>query len=271
MRTTIQIATKDRHSELAILLQSLRTQTYKDFDILIADESETPINTCHFLMSIIARIKHDGNKLEILRHYPSQGVCAVRNFLIDSDNFNNPLVCRLDDDVILEPDYLEKLHHGIKKGYDVMSGITPFCAAPLWERDVKYVKPLINDMSLTKGKLTNYKDDCGIGYLQEEIIPATNFRSNVMYKHHLNIRYPNNLTRVGFREELWFSIKAILAKAKIGVNTKAIAWHIQTPSGGCRYPDYAECVRLDQETTEKWLKELYIEHGDFIEKYKRRV
>ena len=43
----ILINTKDRHSEVFGLLQSLRTQTYQNFSIIIRDESQTPLSTHH--------------------------------------------------------------------------------------------------------------------------------------------------------------------------------------------------------------------------------
>jgi glycosyltransferase involved in cell wall biosynthesis len=281
MRISIHICSKDRHSELALCLQSLRTQTYQDFDVLIADESQTPIQQCHFLMSIINRLKHEGHKVEVLRHVPSQGVCEARNYLLDNDKFNNPLQARIDDDVVLDENYLDYMVIGLVEGphtngYDIMSGCTPHCASPVWERESRFVKPFINDIELDKkGNIKKYTDDCGYGYLSEgEIIPATNFRSNAVYKTSLikkGVRYPKQLSKIGFREELWFSIKAILKGAKIGVIPNVYAWHIQTPSGGCRSPDYAECVKLDQETTEKWIRKLYAKHGDFIKKYRDKV
>ena len=99
MRTTIHVTSKDRHSELALLIQSLRTQTNKDWDIMILDDaSGTPVTACHFLMSLLNRIKLEGHCVQLIRNEMSYGVCRARQLLIDKDEFNNPLTCRLDDD-----------------------------------------------------------------------------------------------------------------------------------------------------------------------------
>jgi len=272
-RITIQVCSKDRHSELGLLLQSLRTQTFQDWDIIIGDESSTPIASCNFLIMLINRLKHEGHGVELIRHGTSQGVCFIRNVLIKKNPWiKNKYSARLDDDVILESNYLEKMVYGLKLGYDIMSGVTPTLNTPLWKRENKRVKPLINDIKIdSKGNITKYTDDCGIGYIDSDIIPATNFRSNAVYKTKVtndNIKYPNNLTKVGFREEAFFSFSAILKGYKIGVDTGAIAWHLQSPSGGCRTPDYSECVQIDEQTFRKWVKRLYKKHGDFIKKYK---
>ena len=57
-RITLHIATKDRHSEVFGLLQSLRTQTIQNFDIILLDDcSGTPLTYAHFLSSLISRMK----------------------------------------------------------------------------------------------------------------------------------------------------------------------------------------------------------------------
>jgi len=279
-RITIQIASRDRHSELALCLQSLRTQSYQDFDIIIGDESQTPVQSCHFLMSIIARLQQEGHRIKIVRNDLPRGVCFIRNLLIKNNTYENKYSARIDDDVILESDYLLKMINGINQGYDLMSGVTPNMPMAEWERQPSFVKPIINDMSLDKdGNIIEYKDDCGYSYIKSEddrisnIIPATNFRSNAVYLSEIEkkIKYPESLSFVGFREELWFSLQAILKGYKLGVDITAKAFHLQTPSGGCRFPDYAQKVALDQKTTERWLRNLTKEHGDFLSKYKKRV
>ena len=41
---------------------------------------------------------------------------------------------------------------------------------------------------------------------------------------------------------------------KIGVDVQAVVYHFQTPSGGTKQGDYAENVRLDEQTACKWIK-----------------
>jgi len=271
-RITIMVATKDRHSEISLLMQSLRTQSYTEWDLFIGDESQTPITNCHFLMSLIARLRHEGHGVEIIRNGISQGVCYIRNTLIDKNPWpENIYSARLDDDVVLDSDYLQKMMTVLKK-YDIASGITPHMMSPIWERDVYNLGQYINDIELDKGVIKNYTDDCGMGYTTNHIMPATNFRSNAVYKTKITddgVRYPLNLSHVGFREEAFFSLSSIIKGYKIGVHTGAMAWHIQSGSGGCRYPDYAECVSLDEKTFRKWVKTMYKKHGNFIKVYKR--
>lgn len=269
-RFTVQICTRDRHSEISLCLQSLRTQTFQDWDLILLDDaSGNPITNCYFVMYLLNRIKLEGHKVKLVRNNISQGVCHARNQCIEFDDFNNEFSGRIDDDVVLESDYLEKMKKVFEEGYDLVSGITPNIETPELEREIKFVKPIINKHEFDKeGNLIEQKDDCGYGYIESEIIPTHQFRSNAFYKREIQekVKYPTNLTTVGFREELFFSFKAILKGYKIGVHTGAKAYHFRCPSGGVRKSpeEYQKCVQLDDETAKKWAKKKFEEKGNFL-------
>lgn len=274
-RITIHISTKDRWSELGLLLQSLRTQTYKDWDIIILDDaSGTPIVQCHFLTHLINRVKLENHKVKTYRHDVSFGVCHARNKCIEIDDFENELIIRLDDDVIIEPDYLERLVKVIDSGYDISSGITPQMGSPILKRESKYIKPIINKIEInSEGDILKLGDDCGYGFIEDEIIPSHHLRSCFMYKReiHDKIKYENNLTTVGFREEAFFCLRAIILGYKIGIDTHATAFHFQTPSGGVRTNEYGQKVNIDEDTFRRWFKNEFKKNGDFIKKYNEEV
>lgn len=274
-RITLHICSRDRHSELYGLLGSLRGQTYQNFDIVLLDDaSGMPVTQCMFLGAIINRMKLEAHNFKIIRNEISFGCCHARNKCIEEDVFGNPLVCRLDDDIILNNDYLEKLVDTINKGYDIASGCIPLVTQPEIIRENKYVRPIINEHKFdANGLLVEMKDECGFCYLDEEIIPTNQFRTNALYKSeiHKTVRYPENLTSVAFREEGFFSFKAIINGFKIGINTGAVAYHLQTPSGGNRRKDYPECVKIDNQTFVEWCKKQYDKHGDFLKSYKEMI
>lgn len=270
MRVSIHVANKDRHSELALLLQALRNQTFQAWDIIILDDaSGTPLNHCHFLSVMINRLKMEGHKVKILRNEFSNGVCAARQRLIDEDTFFNHLILRLDDDCLPEPDYLLRLINVIGAGFDVATGVIPLLGHPEWKREVKFVEPIICQHSFdSEGNLVEFKDELGYCYLESRILPCHQFRTNALFKREVleKVRYPQTLSNVGFREELWISAQCWLNGFKIGCDTGAVAYHIQAPSGGCRDTEYGFKVQLDDETTRKWLKEQFNAKGDFFVK-----
>jgi len=274
-RITIHVCSRDRHSELSLLLQSLRTQTYQDWDIVILDDaSGMPLNSCGFLMILINRIKLEGHGVKIIRNDKSFGVCYARNKIIEEDDFDNEFTCRIDDDVCCNPDYLERLLNVIKQGYDIASGVTPLMVQPELEREVKYVGTIINEHRLdNEGNLVMAKDECGFTYDKSIILPTHHFRSCALFKRKVtdSIKYEDNLTTVGFREEGFYSFRAILKGYKIGVDTGAIVYHFVTPSGGVRRQDYNECVMQDDLTYRKWIKRMCKKYGDFLSIYNKKV
>jgi glycosyltransferase involved in cell wall biosynthesis len=275
-RVTLHISSKDRHTELALLLESLRHQSYQSFDIIILDDgSGAPIASSYFIQYILNRLKLEGHKVKLIRNNQSFGCCAARNKLIDEDDFENEYTMRCDDDVILNEDYIFRLVDVIKNnGYDMASGVVPHFGVPEMIREIKFVKPIINRHEMNdEGKLIMNNDDCGYCYDEDAVLPTDQFRTNCLYKSEINkkVRYPINLTTVAFREEGFFSMGAILEGYKIGVDTGAICWHLACPSGGNRRPDYNDCVQSDEYTWRKWLKIKFDKHGNFLDKYHKGV
>lgn len=277
-RVSINILTKDRPTELGLLLQSLRTQTYQAFDIFILDDcSGTPIQTYSFLRTLFERLRYEGHYIEIFRNQFSKGISLNRQKLAeDCRKFvDNEYICRLDDDTILEKDYLELLVAGIETyGFDLMSGVTPPMANGLWKREVSFVSPIINRVVLdNEGKFVINGDDCGHVYLTKTVLPTHHFRSCALYKAlvHDKVSYEDNLTHCGFREEEFFSFRMMLAGYTLGVNTQAIAWHLMTPSGGDRRQNYADLSLQNQKLLNKFVRKMYSMYGDFIETYNKKL
>lgn len=259
--TAVMIAYRDRPSELAMLLESLYYQTYQDFDIFIRDDcSGTILQTYHFLNCMIMRLIQEGHKVIITRNDFGLGVSKNRQKLVDDALKNDyKYLCRVDDDVIMEDDFLERLISVINEGYDLASGVTPPMSQPAFIRDPKYVGEVINRVVLNNdGNYIFNGDDCGMQYTESVILPAHHFRSSALYKReiHNKVNYlPTKLTKHGFREEQIFSYNCLLNGFKIGVDTGAIAWHQMTPSGGERFPEQNEMVKQNEEVLKEFTKE----------------
>ncbi len=267
-RITIQICTNNRITELALLLQSLRTQSYQNFDIMILDDGSThPIFQHDTINKMIQQLKIEKHCIKLLRNDYKTGVCKARNKLVEEDIFNNKLVCRVDDDSVLEPDYLQRLINVIEKGYDLASGTVPGFGVPGIKRRTIKVKHIINEIVFdNKGNLIKLGDDCGMNYYDDEIIPAHHLRSCFIYKKEMTdkgLRYESGIK--GFREETFFSIRAILMGYKMAVDTKAESKHLMTPSGGCR--EDVNYYSIDDEKFRKWIKEKWEDNPGFLEKY----
>ena len=274
-KLVIHICTKDRPTEIALLLQSLRTQTFQDFNILILDDaSGTLIQNYYFVQYFIQRMKIEGHDIKLIRNNISKGVSGARQQLVEwtMENGKELFICRLDDDVVIQPDYLEKLFTVIDKGYDIASGITSVFVGPKIKRETRFVEPIIGYCEFGKdGKLKYAGDDCGVNYIEDKILLAPHFRSCALYKreiHEKGVNYKSRLSRHGFREEHIFSFKAIIAGFNIGVHTGANALHLMTPSGGER--PTTNLTEFNQQIFDETVKKMYEEHGDFLKEYYKR-
>lgn len=274
MKIDIMIVSKDRPTEIALLLQSLRTQTHKDFNVFIYDDrSGTPYQNYHFINCIINQLKLEDHNVIMWRNEIPLGVTRLRQMTVEKilEYGKGEAIMRLDDDNLLEPDYFENLIECLDKGYDIASGIVPPCGLGQTKRDTKYVKPFIADVKLdANGNIIYFGDDCGFQYLEKEIIPSVNFRSMALIKRevHEKVKYEDNLGFCSFREEQFFSFRALLEGYKICVNTGAIAWHLNTPSGGERTNEYYGGLQKNNELLNKFCQKIFKEKGDFLEKYR---
>jgi len=276
MKVDVMIVSKDRPTEIALLLQSLRTQTYKDFDIFIMDDrSGVPYQNYHFINCLINQLKLENHNVIIWRNDIPYGVTRLRQIMVEKilEYSNAEAILRLDDDNLLEPDYIERLVKCLEQGYDIASGIVPPAGLGQIKRETKFVKPFISDVKLNeKGEIIHFGDECGFQYLEKEIIPTVSFRSMALIKRevHENVKYEDNLGFCSFREEQFFSFRALLKNYSICVDTGAIAWHLNTPSGGERTQNYYDGLQKNHELLNKFTQKIYKEKGDFLEKYRRQ-
>ena len=258
--TAILINVKDRPTEIAMLLESLHFQSYQDFDVFILDDfSGTPLTNYHFFNCMVNLVKRKRKVFMRRTEFPF-GVSKARQEIVDwaiKGDYKEFL--RIDDDVVLEEDFLYRLLKVLSKGYDIASGVTPPMAQPTFIRDLKYIKNIVNRVILDKeGNYILNADDCGYNYTDSIILPAHHFRSSALIKREVHEKvkyYPTKLSKHGFREEQIFSYKAQMQGFKIGVDLGAIAWHQMTPSGGERFPESNELIKQNQEILVEFTKE----------------
>ncbi|WP_199320411.1 glycosyltransferase family 2 protein [Leptolyngbya sp. FACHB-261] len=98
----VLIPTYCRPVALAVTLTSLAAQTYRDFRLVISDQSEDldPTKTGE-VQAVVRLLRAHGHCVEIYKHLPRQGMAEQRQFLLDQANA--PYSLFLDDDLLLEP------------------------------------------------------------------------------------------------------------------------------------------------------------------------
>jgi len=274
MKVAICVNTRDRPTELSLLMVSLKNQTHKDWDLYILDDQGgTALQNYHFFNCISNIIKMDNHNIKFLRTEFPHGVSLARQRILD-EALKDPwdYYLRIDDDVICEPDFIEKLIEGMKE-FDIMSGVTPGCA-PQFVRDPEKMKIGARVVLDNKGNFIMNSDDYGMLYTDNKIIPSDHFRSSALIKREVfdKVRYaPTRLSKHGFREEQLFSFNAIVNGFKIGNHMNAIAWHLGCMSGGERFPDSNELVKFNEEVLKEDTIKLVEQNGNFIDKYHNKL
>jgi glycosyltransferase involved in cell wall biosynthesis len=105
----VLIPTYRRKTALAVVLTSLLGQTFKDFDIVISDQSDTddgPLQSAEIDMLLRALRRH-GHRVEVHHNRPRRGMAEQRQFLLEQSRA--PYVHYIDDDVLLDPPVMERM------------------------------------------------------------------------------------------------------------------------------------------------------------------
>jgi GT2 family glycosyltransferase len=84
-------------------------QTHRDFRVVVSDQTDEgpdPLDRPE-VQTVVRLLGLHGQEVILLRHLPRRGMAEQRQFLLDQAL--GPYVLFLDDDVILEPDMIERL------------------------------------------------------------------------------------------------------------------------------------------------------------------
>lgn len=104
----VLVPTCDRPAALAVTLTSLLAQTAEPLRIVVSDQGQThPVDAQRETQAVVRMLRAKGHRIEIHRHLPRRGLAEQRQFLLEQALA--PYVLFLDDDVVVEPDLVERL------------------------------------------------------------------------------------------------------------------------------------------------------------------
>ncbi len=120
----ILIPTFARPAALAVTLTSLCGQTYRDFDVIVSDQTEEfdPFEAGEVKASVRLLRLH-GHQVFLHKHLPRKGIAEQRQFLLEASS--SYFVLYLDDDLILEPDLVERLMRTMREERCAFVGSAP--------------------------------------------------------------------------------------------------------------------------------------------------
>lgn len=112
----VLIPTYRRPAALAVTLMGLLAQTVAPFRIVVSDQTEPGHpggdDVADEVRAVLRVLEARGFTVELHRHLPRRGLAEQRQFLLDQAVAPYALFC--DDDVICEPDLLERLLAAIR-------------------------------------------------------------------------------------------------------------------------------------------------------------
>jgi GT2 family glycosyltransferase/intein/homing endonuclease len=252
-RCMIDVVTRDRHPYLGVLLGSLLNQTFKEWDIIVEiDDTDESVLRNHLIMSLMHRFHHEGHGWSVIRsHRQGPHVAHDRTLRMTAERPHKyKLVCRVDDDLVLRPDYLEHMYGMFleDKGCNIaaVSGVLPDPNRPeseqtapaSYEHDVNYAGMI--DHNVPWPYVCFYPPGT-------KPRPVEHLYSSFMYRLELGMAiggYCRLFSQIGHREESDFSYRFHLAGYRQYVQPKSVGFHFQAPAGGIRSMDIAEKQRL---------------------------
>jgi GT2 family glycosyltransferase len=105
----VLIPTCGRPAALAVTLTALGAQAGPPLRILVSDQSEhLPAADVPEVLAVLRYLRARGIEVEVRRHLPRRGMAEQRAFLLSQASA--PCCLYLDDDVILEPGLVARLH-----------------------------------------------------------------------------------------------------------------------------------------------------------------
>jgi len=107
MKVSILIPTYNRIDALIATVTALTAQSFKDFEVIIADQSDIPVGSNGTVQTLVRLLEFHGNPVKILVNFPRRGIAQQRQFLLDRSG--SPYSLFLDDDIVLESDALERM------------------------------------------------------------------------------------------------------------------------------------------------------------------
>ncbi|MBD0330848.1 MAG: glycosyltransferase [Thermoleophilia bacterium] len=104
----VLVPTYARPAALAVTLATLAAQDFRDFRLVVSDQTEErPSWASAEVQAVVRVLRIRGHAVELLHHLPRRGMAEQRQFLLD--RVRAPFALFLDDDLVLEPDLVGRL------------------------------------------------------------------------------------------------------------------------------------------------------------------
>ncbi len=236
MRITCEISTKDRYDVLSQALLSLALQTHKDFDLIIFDDTDSPVDLRNLVPyhAVFQLFNQYGIGWQVVfgrkrgQHHNHQWAQELAK---------TDWIFRFDDDEVLEPDVLGKLIGNVRDDVGAVAGLVlPPAPSPVPVGAAN----IISDLNRPNLQWFRWNEPVGLpeGASWTPVksplpVKVEHLHSTFLYRRGI-AKYELSLSPAAHREETIFTHEIYRAGYKLLIDPLAWTWHFRSEQGGIR-------------------------------------
>lgn len=235
-KIAVAIPTKNRHSYLAVLIASLLNQTYKNFMIVINDQSDSPVERDDTITDLTTLARNTGHEVKFIR---TTGGWKRHQQAMEAVPEQFEFILRIDDDMLPEPRFLENIMKPFRFFPDRPLGAVGGCTPE------PHMPPLNLDVNLEDSSWTSTVEEPtwqlqGHYYYNDpQVLEVESLNGAAMFYRRSAVEEAGGWAVEGysdqaFREENDLSARLLERSYALMVTTEALAWHLLAPGGGAR-------------------------------------
>jgi len=217
------------------LLWSLIRQEYKDWDLVIVDDSDVPaqwngLGVYPRLFSEMTRTRHE---IRIVAGPKVSRIGAAYQVGLKAAKPENPLFFRVDDDSWLEADYFSRL-------VEVMKREEVGACGGLFLHPGQEIQTLVSqDPRYRHATIEGLSDQVNIQWYRHEtsdLVSVEHLTANILFSREWLERIGGFETALynQHRDETQATWRLHVEGAKLFVHPRAVAWHLRAAGGGSR-------------------------------------
>lgn len=225
---TVVVPTRDRYfTTLPLTLAAVINQTRKPDKILIYEDGEyRDLRNDPVYRNIFMICDMKGIKWEFFQSpHVGQAECHSHSMADAKTKF----IWRLDDDVVPEPDCLERLMAYMDEKIGAIGGCIYFTGQPIQEFPIGVSINKIKDISVAPNAQWFHHPE------MDKIIEVDHLYSSFLYRvAAADPLYASGLSRIGHREETLLSFGIKRRGYRVAFLPGAVSWHLHEATGGIR-------------------------------------
>ncbi|MEM7114732.1 MAG: hypothetical protein AAF614_20010 [Chloroflexota bacterium] len=231
----ITIATKNRPSYLAALLASLVQQTFPHWVLVINDQSDEPVAAVPVVRDLLKLLETQGHEVIML--------CTTNprdryQRLLEAVPEGIEFVHRIDDDVVLRPDYLAQVQRPFSYFPDRPIAAVGGCLPAPHMQPLSLAQEICRPDWFPRIDTPTWRMQ-GHLYKEREVIEMESLWGCALCYRRSAAEAVGGWEVAGqspqiFREDSDMSARWVVAGYELLMTTAAIGWHLVAPSGGAR-------------------------------------